>query len=197
MTDDSHEPEVNVQSVNGMTTIEVHAENAAKVVRSLLEAMSHTVEEAGRIYVEVQSEPDAPLFQVETTDQAGPRDLPIDSETIRNEGPFAVSSNDRDDAEPEPEVDAEGSDGFDGATISAQTAVHAVADYLRKNGESRVREIDTGIDDYTYGTVSSTLTTGKEGHLFKKLGEGYWDLTDWGHEQIGEIGDYEPGEDDE
>ena len=188
MSEGSDKPSVSVETENGRTTIEVEdKENAAGVVRGFLQSLDAVVDDAERIYVEIDE-------TVVTEPEATPKNLdrpeePEDDEPEEQEqiDPSEVFGDDVAEGSDEPEE-------FDGLEIGAGTSNHAVATVLRNHGPSVLKDIASRIDDYPKGTVSSALTNLKNGHVVKKDsadgGPTRWTLTDWGHEQIKEIGEY-------
>lgn len=190
---------VRVESENGMTEIEVHDEDAQSVVRGLLDALEPTVESADRIYVELEEEATDDVFGDGVDEE-----LDFEAEDIEAVfGDFdrldAGESEGSGEAEVEVEVEAEPDDNGASAEemlrsdINSQTSIHAVASAIREHGPMRLNQLDDVVEDYPKGTISSALTNGKDAFIFERDDRGThgrWDLTDWGHEKVREVGLY-------
>lgn len=146
---------VKAEADGDSAVIEVESEDAIGVAKEVIAAMSQTIGDVSRVYVEL-GDPDT-------------------------------------EAEPELKPNI-----FDGKEIGEETATHLVAHVLKRNGPMTVGDLTDEIDEYPSSTVSSALTNGKRGHLFKHEeddgGPGLWSLTDWGHEEMNRV-DWYPAED--
>lgn len=197
MTNDtSNVPRVDVESKNGLTTIEVVSDDASDVFKRLFDALDPTVERAQRIAIEIEEEYAAAVDEEQTAvDEV---ETEVDEHQAAVDEPEAwegeaEEEDEEPEPEPEPEMDLESGNGFDGKIISANTALHEVAWALRTNPPMRSGDLITEMDtDYASGTVTSSLTIGKKGHLFKQVdddvGVGKWTLTDWGQAEISRLG---------